>query len=425
MSSNDTLKGHALYLCYFGLREPLVQTQVLPYLRQVRNGGIKISILTFETNPKETWTNEEINSRKQELLKEGIDWYFLTYHKTPTVPATLFDILNGAFFTWKFIRRENPEIIHARVHVPALMGAIAKKFVSKKPKLLFDIRGFFPEEYTDAGHWKENGKLYRVVKRVEKWLLKESDGFVVLTEKGREILFPESKETGFDKLGRPVEVIPCCVDLERFNRVEEETEIGFRTKHNLENRFIITYVGSFGGWYLTEETADFLGVAKKEKPNTFALILTQSNPEEIKPLLKSRGFDDPDFLITKVAPEKIPYYISGADIALSFIKPCFSKQSSSPTKNAEYLACGLPVIVNSGVGDTAEMTLADGTGVVIDKFSREVYQGALNQIEEMLKDRETLSEICKNSSEKRFDLKKVGGVRYRRLYHNLLNGYNQ
>ena len=26
----------ALYICYFGLREPLVQTQVLPYLREER-----------------------------------------------------------------------------------------------------------------------------------------------------------------------------------------------------------------------------------------------------------------------------------------------------------------------------------------------------------------------------------------------------
>ena len=89
-----------------------------------------------------------------------------------------------------------------------MMGAIAKKFSRKKPKLLFDIRGFFPEEYTDAGRWKKDGWLYHSVKKVEKWLFKESDGFVVLTEKAREILFPGSKETGFDKSGRPVEVIP-------------------------------------------------------------------------------------------------------------------------------------------------------------------------------------------------------------------------
>jgi len=39
--------------------------------------------------------------------------------------------------------------------------------------------------------------------------LKESDGFIVLTEKAREILFLESREKGCDKFGRSVEVIPC------------------------------------------------------------------------------------------------------------------------------------------------------------------------------------------------------------------------
>ena len=30
-----------LYICYFGLREPLVQTQVLPYLRELLREGEK------------------------------------------------------------------------------------------------------------------------------------------------------------------------------------------------------------------------------------------------------------------------------------------------------------------------------------------------------------------------------------------------
>ena len=37
----------SLYLCYFGLREPLVQTQVLPYLRGVSASGVEVTLLTF------------------------------------------------------------------------------------------------------------------------------------------------------------------------------------------------------------------------------------------------------------------------------------------------------------------------------------------------------------------------------------------
>ncbi len=134
------------------------------------------------------------------------------YHKRLSVIATAWDILCGTLFVIKYINRYSPDLLHARVHVPMLMAAIARKLSRRRPKLLFDIRGFFPEEYVDAGIWPEGGWLYRMVKRVEKWLMQEADGFVVLTEKARGILFPESADTGRDSHDRPVEVIPCCVD---------------------------------------------------------------------------------------------------------------------------------------------------------------------------------------------------------------------
>ena len=410
-----------LYLCYFGLREPLVQTQVLSYLREIKKGGTEVSILTFEPNPKENWTDEQIAAEKGKLAAEGIEWDFLTYHKRPSAPATLFDVLCGAVYVWRKTRRERTDVIHARVHTPAMMGALAKRFIfGKKPKLLFDIRGFFPEEYTDAGVWKENGWLYRAVKRLEKWLLKESDGFVVLTERARSILFPESKATGFDAQGRPVEVVPCCVDLKRFDAANADSRREFRQKLNIGDRFAVVYVGSFGGWYMTEETADFYGELKRRRPDAFALILTQSKPEMIEPLLRARGYGDGDFFIKKVAPAEIPLYLSAADAALSFIKPCYSKQASSPTKNAEYLACGLPLVVNGGIGDTTELTTEDETGVVIENFSTEDYNAALDELDKLLEDRAALAEKCRQSARRRFDLFNVGGERYRRLYERLL-----
>ncbi|MCV5148282.1 glycosyltransferase, partial [Escherichia coli] len=82
--------------------------------------------------------------------------------------------------------------------------------------------------------------------------------------------------------------------------------------------------------------------------DAFAMILTQSNPEEIKRLLTGKGYQPEQFFVGRVAAEDLPRYLCAADIAVSFIKSCYSKQSSSPTKIAEYLACGLPVIANAG-----------------------------------------------------------------------------
>ncbi len=44
-----------------------------------------------------------------------------------------------------------------------------------------------------------------------------------------------------------------------------------------------------------------------------------------------------------------------AQLGLSFVRPCPSKVSSSPTKIGEYLAAGLPVISTAGIGDVDEL----------------------------------------------------------------------
>ena len=64
----------------------------------------------------------------------------------------------------------------------------------------------------------------------------------------------------------------------------------------------MVYVGSFGGWYMTDETAAFYGELKRKKDDAFALVLTQGKPEMIEPLLRSNGYGDGDFLVTSVLP---------------------------------------------------------------------------------------------------------------------------
>ena len=414
-------KPHTLYLCYFGLREPLVQTQVLPYLRQIRESGLKISILTFEPNPKQNWTNEEIEIERKKLFDEGIEWNFLTYHKSPSAPATVYDIFCGAWFVWQKIRCEKIDILHARVHVPAIMGLIARKLTRHKPQLLFDIRGFVPEEYTDAGVWKENGLVYKVFKRIEKWILKKSDGFVVLTEKAREILFPESAETGYDKFGRAVEVIPCCVDFEnRFkgdrNKLREKT----RRELNLDTRLVITHLGALGGLYLTEDIANFLQIAKSKYPNTFALFLTQTSPDLIIPLLKKRGFTEDDFFVGKISPTEVELYLSASDIALSFVQATYSTASRSPTKIPEYLACGLPIVSNRGVGDVDELIKTEEVGVIINSFSVESYLEALEDVMKLNREDNFINK-CRICAKNRFDLEMIGGKNYRSVYEKMMS----
>ena len=435
------MPSKTLYICYFGLREPLVQTQVIPYLKQLigrrdvgtRERGdlaVQVALLTFE--PHAVGEVEEKRLRA-ELGENGIDWHWLRYHKRPSAIATAYDIFRGTLFVRRFISTDKIDILHGRVHIPTLMGALARRFSRRKPKLLFDIRGFFPEEYTDAGIWPAGGWLYRSAKRVEKWLLKEADGFVVLTEKAREILFPDaagSTETGFlaanpqsairnpQSSSRHVEVIPCCVDLKKFEGLNKTGRAAMRRLLNAagSKRRILVYVGSFGGWYMSDELFDFYAAARRADPNVYALILTQRQPELAVERIRAVGFETPDYLVTSATPDEIPKYLNASDAAISFIKKCYSKQASSPTKNAEYLAAGLPIIANSGVGDVDSLIEGDGVGVLVDKFDDESYLAALDALTAF----GDIGDHCREMAKLRFDLENVGGVRYRRLYARLL-----
>ena len=141
----------SLYICYFGVREPLVQTQVIPYLRELlkgeyftaetrRGGGgkLEISLLTFE--PDLSFDTDQIRS---ELAAEGIDWHWLKYHKRFSVAATAWDIFQGARFVRRFIARENPDILHGRVHVPTLMVLWAENFQGESQSSCLIYEGSF------------------------------------------------------------------------------------------------------------------------------------------------------------------------------------------------------------------------------------------------------------------------------------------
>jgi glycosyltransferase involved in cell wall biosynthesis len=110
-------------------------------------------------------------------------------------------------------------------------------------------------------------------------------------------------------------------------------------------------------------------------------------------------------------------YLSAADIAVSLIKNCYSKQSSSPTKNAEYLASGLPIIANRGVGDVDLLIEKYGVGALIADFDAASFLRAFEKIESL----GDVRSRCREAAEKEFDLESIGGKRYRRLYSKITN----
>jgi glycosyltransferase involved in cell wall biosynthesis len=381
----------SLYICYFGLREPLVQTQVLPYIRELVGGGVSMSLLTFEPErfDETAWRGR--------LRNEGIEWHTLRYHKRPTLPATLYDIVLGAFRVVRIARRQDIQILHGRSHVGAAIGALAKRLCGAR--LIFDFRGYLAEEYVDRGNWRAGGLLYRLTKAAERWLLRDADGVVFLTET---VLRGAGNPSGV------VEVIPCCVDIDRFASAT-------RADLGVADRVVYVYTGALGGYYLIDEMVQLI----RTDPRAFALILTQSAPGPVTAALERAGFTPADYRVLAVAPEEVPRYLRAADVGVSLIRTSFCRRASSPTKFAEYLAAGLPVISTAEIGDLDEQIAAHRVGVLLRTFDTEAYAEAIRAITELRRDPQ-LADRCRALARAEYHLHEVGGARYRRLYDAVL-----
>jgi glycosyltransferase involved in cell wall biosynthesis len=279
-------------------------------------------------------------------------------------------------------------------------------------RLIFDIRGFLADEYVDRGNWRPGGFLYRMVKAAERCLCRTADGFVVLTERGRETLFPDGAG------GRPLEVIPCCVDPERFAVATRQDRDALREELGLSGRTVFVYVGALGGYYLVRETAELLGVAHDADPRVYALILTQAPQSAIVPELERAGLSGADYRVMSVPPEDVARYLCASDVALSIIRPSYARRMSSPTKFAEYLSAGLPVISTAGIGDLDSQIEGSRTGVLLRELDLSSMVEAIRSVEELRRDPD-LAARCRAVS-LQYDLHSIGAVRYRRLYAELL-----
>src|ERR1043165_225893 len=134
--------------------------------------------------------------------------------------------------------------------------------------------------------------------------------------------------------------------------------------------------------------------------------------------MAARNIAKDNFSVLAVASAEVPSYLAAADVGLAFIKRCVSKIASSPTKNGEYLACGLPLVINAGVGDSDALINDWRAGVLIDEFTDEAFAKAGREVDVVLQDTETRMH-ARSVAEQVFDLK-IAGERYAALYERVL-----
>jgi glycosyltransferase involved in cell wall biosynthesis len=400
-----------LYITYDGLTDPLGRSQILPYLVGCARRGHRIHILSCEKRDRFTRDRARIEAICSEA---GITWHPVSYHEAPPVLSSMYDVAVLRRTAARLHRRHGFGLVHCRSYIAAEAGLHLKK--SFQVPLLFDMRGFWPEEKTEGGSWNLSNPLFRMVfrhfKRLESTLLRTSDAIVILSRAGKAELLRRPELAG---RSGAVTVIPCCVDFDHFPlagptlRSEVRSELGIPQEASA-----LAYLGSLGTWYMLPEMLDLFAVYRDRHPGARFLFVTLEDPESIRKEASNRGIPETEIVVRAASREEVPRFLAAADLGVSFIKPVFSKTASSPTKMGEMLAVGLPIVSNAGIGDVAEIVAETECGAAITSFDRQSYGQAIDEVDR-----------CGTSAEERrkramaiYDVE-LGIEAYDRLYRTL------
>ncbi|RYY72051.1 MAG: hypothetical protein EOO13_00960 [Chitinophagaceae bacterium] len=408
----DELKAAVLFISYDGLTDPLGQSQVLPYLIGLSKCGFEFTILSFEK--KDKLAKEGALIRKL-TADAGIRWVPLLFTTKPPILAKIYDRYRMWQTAVSLHRNYQFQMTHCRSYVSAEIGLrLREKF---GVKMLFDMRGFWADEKIDNGQWRLGNPVYKRIyqhyKKKEREFLLKADAIVSLTEAAKTYLLQKPEYHHLQ-----IEVIPCCADLEHFDyrKVREEKKAALRQQLFIPmSAKVICYVGSFGGWYMSREMFAFVRLLQNQQPNYFFLFLTKDDTEKVKQEAVSAGLDLQKIRVLYVARPEMPDYLALSDCSLFFIRNTFSKTASSPTKHAELLGMGIPVICNT-IGDTGNIITATQSGLLLDQFDEATLLSAVERISRVEQIEKAYIRQCAIGL---FDLQ-TGVQKYLSLYKKLI-----
>src|SRR5690554_7369 len=370
-------KVNVLYISYDGMTDSLGQSQVLPYLSGLSK-RFNFHLISFE---KADNFRQHEQTIRQNCLNNDITWHPLSYTKHPPILSTVYDVYKLFKLAKELDNTHDFKIIHCRSYISAFIGLSFKK--KRHKKFVFDMRGFWADERVDGKIWDLKNPIYKTIynyfKKKEKQYFTHSDAIVSLTENGKQEILSWELENVTDE---KITVIPCCVNTNLFSEenIVSEKKDALKKRLNINDAdFILGYVGSIGTWYMLPEMLEYFKRLSERKQTAKFLFVSGDNPQMITDLAKEKGIDTAQIIIEKCLHKEVPTYISLFDQSIFFILPVYSKKASSPTKQGEIMAMGIPVVCNAGVGDTDLVVKKYKSGVIIESFNDKDYKEAVEQ----------------------------------------------
>lgn len=269
------------------------------------------------------------------------------------------------------------------VHARSDLAAAAAVIGGAEP-LIWDIRSLWRDQRIALGVLRRGSPPERVIRGIEHLAASRAAAIVVLAAAALPVLY--ERHPRLQTL--PVAVVPTAADLDRFP-FEEPRDAG---------RIELLLSGTVNTYYDVPTMIGIVDALRRRRPVRFSVLAPPGSPYDA--LLDATADER-----TSCRSHEVPEHVRRASAGLSVchVDAGPSLKAAMPTKIAEFLASGRPVVVNPGLGDMDSIIRDFRCGVVVDRRRSDGVERAAEELLELLDD-SNLGRRCRNAAEQHFSL---------------------
>ena len=249
-----------IFLSDSSISNPIIHSQGLPLLEAESDVRDNVTFLSFEElNTINDW---------QELLKECEQRYpkirfdQIIIRRTKYLSGGIQNIIKGIDALRRHTGKSNT-IIHCRSLLPTIIGVLYKVFLNRKAAVIYDNRGVVIDEEIYKGKWNKNSLIVKILRKVEKFLLKKCDHVVVVSNYFRKYLIEANPE---------INLIEKITVINNKTKVGSDKDIWSAKK---DDQIRIVYSGSAAPW--------------QNIPGLVELFKIITDGSDIQPVILSHG----------------------------------------------------------------------------------------------------------------------------------------
>ena len=259
--------------------------------------------------------------------------------KVVTYKSTLDEVL-------KLAKLDDKEIF-----VPDMMGGVFSILAKLKgKKIYYWMQGAVPEE-----SYMRNGSRLRltILSFIERVALKLANGYIFVSSYMKEYIQNKHKSK-FE----PSIIVPCVSDLQYNGAIKE--------------RDSFVYIGGMSVWQRVDKMLLIFKEIKKSKKDAKFYIATNElqKAKELIDKTLPKELHSSIILTSFNKRDEIEEFLSTKEYGFLIRDDSIVNYVSSPIKLAEYLSCGVNVIVSSSVKSYAPLVKSYSAGVVVNSNNK-------------------------------------------------------